>query len=165
MFPFYVIEDELGALALAVYNKEHTRLIYLNRFYHQNPGMLQFDLMNLANGEDPETQWDNNELTRTDRDHPERLETWFPELTQKGTYHKIGSQWQVIADEGQIYQDQRGAVGKRELSESFYRHTFPKRGQKDKCKDCPYNRPIFIAEIQGTLCEGLCSPYGCYLAR
>ena len=122
MFPFYVIEDELGTLALAVYNKEHTRLIYLNRFYHQNPGMLQFDLMNLANGEDPETQWDNNELTRTDRDHPKRLETWFPELTQKGTYHKIGSQWQVIADEGQIYQDQRGTVGKRELSESFYRH-------------------------------------------
>ena len=83
MYPFYVIEDELGTLALAVYNKNHTELIYLYRFYHMNPGMLQTDLAKLAEGENPETQWDNNELSRSDRDQKERLETWFWKRTRK----------------------------------------------------------------------------------
>ena len=163
MYPFYVIEDELGTLALAVYNKNHTELIYLYRFYHMNPGMLQTDLAKLAEGENPETQWDNNELSRSDRDQKERLETWFLEEDQKRDYHKRGAQWQIIASDQGIYPEQRRMTGKRELSESFYYSCFPK-AKRNTCQNCPHNRPIFIAQIQGDICEGICSPEGCYLA-
>ena len=37
MSPFYVIEDQEGLLALVVYNGDHTKLIYLNRSYADNP--------------------------------------------------------------------------------------------------------------------------------
>lgn len=165
MSPFYVIEDNTGILALAVYNGDHTKLIYLNKSYASNPGMLLADLKQLKAEGDQGLFWDGNEITRTKLEHPERLETWFPEEEQKSSYDNSGSQWRIIASENGIWPEQMLDIGRRELPEKEYRKLFPKRGKKDSCRYCPYNIPVFIGEIQGDLCEGLCSPEGCYLAK
>ena len=165
MSPFYVIEDNTGMLALAVYNGDHTKLIYLNKSYASNPGMLLADLKQLKAEGDQGLFWDGNEITRIKLEHPERLETWFPEEEQKSSYDNSGSQWRIIASENGIWPEQMLDIGRRELPEKEYRKLFPKRGKIESCRYCPYNIPVFIGEIQGDLCEGLCSPEGCYLAK
>lgn len=33
------------------------------------------------------------------------------------------------------------------------------------CKNCPYNEPQYVEEIEGYICEGLLMTGDCYLAR
>ena len=71
--PFYVVEDVTGRLSLMIFSEDHSRLIYVNRSYGDNPGMLKEALKQLCQGTDPETSWDGDELTRSTAPDPEHM--------------------------------------------------------------------------------------------
>lgn len=156
--PFYVIEDVTGRLSLMVFSEDHSRLIYVNRSYGDNPGMLKEALKQLRQGIDPETSWDGDELTRSTAPDPEHMANWFPEEEQEYSHDGTGIRWRIIADEQGVYPGRMLEKGRQEMKGLSW-------GETNPCYPCWHSSPIHVEEIHGAICEGLLSPEGCCLAR
>ena len=58
---YEVYENNAGGLALLVYD-DAGRVNYIHTGYEFVPGQLQQDLAAIAQGDDPSTEWDGNEI-------------------------------------------------------------------------------------------------------
>lgn len=106
---YKVIEDNGGGLTLVVFAQDGETIEYIHTGYEYNPGQLSSDIEAMKNGEDPEHEWEGNDLYDIeDMDDPEEFESWFP-------WDQKDAGWKVVADNGGIYPEDMGAAARNEF--------------------------------------------------
>lgn len=102
MKKYEVYESNAGNLILIAYN-EDGHADYIHTGYEFVRGQLKQDLQALANGDDPATDWDGNEIA---------------DYTAEQVAEAENGEWgELVADNDGIYLDRAGYAATSELGE------------------------------------------------
>lgn len=102
MKKYEVYESNAGNLALIAYNKDG-QADYVHTGYEFVPGQLKQDLQALADGDDPATDWDGNEIA---------------DYTAEQIAEAENGEWgELVADSDGIYLNHAGYAAATELGE------------------------------------------------